>query len=99
MKYVDICVAYTSLRSDGIMASKAVTAKLKDGNQTDYEGFSIMERPARNDFTFTNITLIAPLCRGYIHYLFSIPKETADSDSPLTVQLSIDGRNYFYQVR
>ena len=43
--------------------------------------------------------MIAPLTTEYIHYLFEVPEEIADTTESIVVSFLIDGNLYDYTVR
>ena len=97
--YVDVCVAYKNLSSSARQADEALSASLLYGGKYQYSGFSIIEEDNRGDFTYSNITSIAPLTTGYIHYLFDVPDEVTQTNKSIEVTISISGSDYVYTVQ
>lgn len=97
--YVDVCWAYCNTSGSNVGASDVISARLKYADKYDYSGFSIIEDDSRGDFTYTNITSIAPLTTEYVHYLFEVPAEVADSTDSIIVSFTVDGNSYTYTVR
>lgn len=97
--YVDICFAYKNTSSSSISADDVFSAKLKYAEKYEYTGFSMIEENSRSDFTYTNITSVAPLTTEYIHYLFEVPEEVKTSTDSVVVTFTIDGNTYTYNVR
>ncbi len=97
--YVDICVAYKNLCTKDRAADEIINATLVYGGKYQYNGFSIIEEDSRGDFTYSNITSIAPLSTEYLHYLFEVPAEVENSDGALAILLNIEGNPYTVIVR
>lgn len=97
--YVDLCVAYKNLDTSDQAADEAMNATLIYGGKYKYDGFSIIEEESRSDFTYSNITSIAPLSTEYLHYLFAVPEEIGDSEGALSIILNIEGNQYSVVVR
>ncbi len=97
--YVDFCLAYKNTSGKNVDADSVVSANLKYANKYEYTGFSIIEEDNRSDFTYSNITSIAPLSTEYMHYLFAIPDDVVNSSDSIEISFSIDGNEYTYNVR
>ena len=97
--YVDFCVAYKNTSSSNVGADDVLSAKLTYAGKYEYGGFSMIEEESRSDFTYSNITSIAPLSTEYVHYLFEVPEEVANSSETVEISFSIDGNSYTYTVR
>lgn len=97
--YVDICFAYKNTSGKNVRADGVISAKLKYANKYDYSGFSMIEEDSRGDFTYSNITSIAPLSTEYIHYLFEVPEEVQNSTESIVITFSISGNTYTYAAR
>lgn len=97
--YVDFCVGYKNISNRSVGADDVISAKLKYADKYDYTGFSMIEEDNRSDFTYSNITGIAPLNTEYIHYLFSVPEEVETSGDTIVISFRIDGNDYTYTVR
>ncbi len=97
--YVDVCVAYQNLGTTGCRADGLFSASLLYGGKYSYTGFSIIEESGRGDFTYSNITDIAPLTTGYVHYLFEVPAEVTQTNRSVEVTLSTGGNDYIYTVQ
>lgn len=96
---MDVCLAYKNMRTEDAEASGTVSAKLKYSGKHEYSGFSIIETGSRGSFTSTTGKMIAPLTTEYIHYLFEVPEEIADTTESIVVSFLIDGNLYDYTVR
>lgn len=97
--YVDFCVAYKNWKPKNVGADNVISAKLTYAGKYEYSGFSIIEEESRGDFTYSNITSIAPLCTEYLHYLFEVPAEAAATSEPVIITFTIGGNTYTYTVR
>ena len=97
--YVDFCVGYKNWKQKAIGADDAMSALLTYAGKYEYTGFSMIEKDSRGDFTYSNITGIAPLCTEYLHYLFEVPSEVESSSEKIEIEFTIAGNTYTYQVR
>lgn len=97
--YVDFCIAYKNLQSSDKAADEVMGAKLTYAGKYEYAGFSMIEEDGRGDFTYSNITSIAPLNTEYVHYLFEVPAEVETSTDPIAITFMINGNTYTYTVR
>ena len=97
--YVDICVSYKNLATKNRSADEIINATLIYGGKYQYNAFSMIEEDNRGDFTYSNITSIAPLSQEYLHYLFEVPAEVETSDGALTILLKVEGNPYSVTVR
>lgn len=97
--YVDVCFAYKNMSENDIGADNTISAELVYADKYKYSGFSIIEESSRSNFTYTNITTIAPLTTEFIHYLFELPATAKSSDDTIKIAFSIDGNTYVYKVR
>lgn len=97
--FVDVCFAYRNMGTENIQADEAISAKIKYANKDVYTGFSMIECENRTRFTYADITSIAPLTTEYIHYLFEVPEEIAETTESIVVSFLIDGNLYDYTVR
>ena len=96
--YVNICIAYKNTDTRNIDADDTVSATMIYDGKYEYTGFSMIEEDNRSDFTYSNITSIAPLSTEYVHYLFSVPEEVETSGKSIEIELTIDGKDYTYVV-
>ena len=100
MTYLDVAVSVKNLRTTARTADEFATAKAICGAGYEYTGFSIIEESGGGDFTYTNITNVAPLETAILHYLISIPNElAADESVPITLELTMLDCEYVLQVR
>lgn len=97
--FVDVCFAYKNTRSNKIGADDVISAKLKYAGKYTYTGATMIEEDSRSNFTYSNITSIAPLSTEYIHYLFAVPEELRASNEPIEITFTIDGNTYTYKAR
>lgn len=100
MTYLDVAVSVKNLRTTARTADEFGTAKAVCGAGYEYTGFSIIEENGGGNFTYTNITNIAPLETAVLHYLISIPNELADDASvPISLELTMLDCDYVLTVR
>lgn len=97
--YVDFCVAYKNWKSKSVDADEVLSATLTYAEKYEYNGFSMIEEDGRSDFTYANITKIAPLSTEYVHYLFEVPEEVESSGDAIEIAFTIGGNSYSYQMR
>lgn len=97
--YVDFCVAYKNMASGNIEADETVSGKLTYADKYEFTGFSMIEEDSRSDFTYSSITSIAPLTTEYVHYLFEVPEEVANSNLSIVLKMNIGGIDYKVIVR
>jgi hypothetical protein len=97
--YVDFCVAYKNTTSGDVGADEVVSGQLIYADKYTYNGFSIIEEDSRSNFTYANITNIAPLSTEYVHYLFEVPEEVESSNLGIKLEMSIGGSKYNVVVR
>lgn len=97
--YVDVCVAYKNLSNTVIQADEILDAVLIYGGTYSYTGVSIAEEHDRSDFTYSNITSIAPQSTQYVHFLFQVPEEIASSQGALIAALETEDETYYIPIR
>ena len=76
-----------------------MSAMLTYAGKYEYTGFSMIEESNRGDFTYSNITSIAPLTTEYLHYLCEVPAEAETSSEAIEIEFVIGGNTYSYKVR
>lgn len=97
--YVDFCVGFKNWKYSSVGADDVMSAKLTYAGKYEYKGFSIIEENNRSNFTYSNITNIAPLTTEYLHYLFEVPEEAGSSSEPIEIEFVIGGNTYSYKVQ
>ena len=98
--YIDICIQYKNLSNDNIEADEIINgAKLYYNEKYEYTGFTIIEEDNRSDFTYANITSVAPLTTEYLHYLVSVPEEVGNDNLPIKFNFGIGNNTYIYNLR
>lgn len=97
--YVDICFEFKNWKESKVGADDLFAAELTYDGNYKYKGFAIIEEENRGDFTYANITSIAPLTKEYVHMLFEVPEEVGNSDKAVDIAFTIYGNNYSYKVR
>ena len=97
-QYLDLKIDYKNLEASGISADEAASAKIKYAGKYEYTSFSVIE-DGDGDFTYSNITEIAPLTVGKMHYLFDIPDEVANGTDSIVATISVKGNTYEFSIR
>lgn len=97
-KYLEIVYDYKNLATNDIRADKTSSIKIKYDNKYEYSGFNIIEDD-KKDFTYSNITSIAPLSTGTLHYLIEIPDEVADGSGTITATITCGSNKYDINLR
>lgn len=97
--YVDVCFSYKNMGTENAEAGNIVSAKLKYSGKYEYSGFPVIETRSRSSLGNTTGEMIAPLTTEYIHYLFEVPEEIADTTESIVVSFLVDGNLYDYTVR
>lgn len=97
-QYLEVKYNYKNLNSTEVEADKIVSMKMKYDNKYEYTGFSVIE-DSSSDFTYANITNIAPLTTGKLHYLFDVPDEVAKSDKSIVVIVNCGNEEYEIKIR
>ena len=97
--YIDFCVGYKNWKTKDVGSDDVMSAVLTYGGKYEYTGFSVAEGSNRSDFTYSNITSVAPLAMEYLHYLFEVPEEVENSSEAVEIKFTIDGNTYSYKVR
>lgn len=96
-KYVDVVLTYKNLAPKGVVAADFIDGLLIYNDKYEYEGFMAVETDNRS--SFDSYYKIAPLCTEYIHYLFEVPDEVANSNESLVALLNIHDTEYKVVVR
>ncbi len=97
-QYLEVKYNYKNLSENNVGADDVVTMTIKYDNKYEYTGFSVIE-DSDSDFTYTNITNIAPLTTGKLHYLFDIPDEVANSSSSIVATIKCGSDTYIINLR
>ena len=82
-----------------VEADDVVGGTITYADEYEYNGFSIVEEQNRGSFTYSNITEISPLAKEYIHLLFEIPKEAAESNEEIIASIVVGKDIYKYKIR
>ncbi len=97
-QYLDIRYEYKNLDSVEQRSDKVLSMKIKFNDKYEYTGFCIIEKDD-GDFTYSNITSIAPLTTGNMHYLFDVPDEVANSEGAVVATLTVGNEVYEVKIR
>lgn len=97
-QYLDLKLNYKNLEATGISADEIASAKIKYAGKYEYTSFSVIE-DSDGDFTYANITDVAPLTVGKMHYLFEIPDEVANGTESIVATIIVKGNTYEFVIR
>ena len=97
-QYLDLKIDYKNLDATGISADEIASAKIKYAGKYEYTSFSVIE-DSDGDFTYSNITNVAPLTVGKMHYLFDVPDEVVDSMESIVATIVVKGDTYEFVIR
>lgn len=97
-QYLEIKYNYKNLGQSNVTADDVVSMTIKYDEKYDYTGFCIIE-DEDNDFTYANITSIAPLTTGKLHYLFDVPDEVANSSGSIVATIKCGTDKYEIKLR
>lgn len=90
--YVHAVFHVKNLGGQSLRADRVLDLELTYDGKYKYTGFSTMESDGGSDFTYTNISSIAPLTSRVMHYLIEVPKEVQDSGKSLSYTLTLDNK-------
>lgn len=97
-QYLELKYNYKNLATAGVEADEISSIKIKYANQYEYTGFAVIE-DSDGDFTYANITDIAPLTVGKMHYLFDIPDEVANGTESIVATMTVGNDTYEIKIR
>ncbi len=96
--YLDIVVAYKNLEGSGKPANEVGRIIVLYDGKYEYTSFSTIEKQGGSDFTYTNITDIAPLTTGVLHFICEVPVEVRDSGKPIIATINISKHSYKLRI-
>lgn len=97
--YVYVNASIKNKKKMSVDCDTVYTATVDYNDGYTYDGFQIAN-DYDGDFTYSNITEIAPLQTLGVHSLISCPEEVESSDAPLFVTIKIrGGEEYKYTIR
>jgi hypothetical protein len=97
--YIDVVIEYKNTGTSSAEADEIVNGKLTYRDVYTYSGFEIIEEDNRSDFTYANITDIAPLTTEYLHYLFEVPSSVKSDNGKLEATLIFGDKSFDLIVR
>ncbi len=97
-QYLEIVFDYKNLTANSLRADKISSIKIKYNDKYEYTGFAVIE-DGEGDFTYSNITSIAPLSTGKMHYLIEVPNEVANDTSSIVATITCDQDSYQLKIR
>ena len=98
MNIVEVKYDYKNLEESNDIKKKTASMTIKYDNKYEYTGFCVIE-DADSDFTYANITNIAPLTIGKLHYLFDIPDEVAYGNGSIVATIKCGSDTYEIVLR
>lgn len=97
-QYLEIKYDYKNLGESNVRADNIASMTIKYDNKYEYTGFCVIE-DTDSDFTYANITDIAPLTTGKLHYLFDIPDEVANGEGSIVAKIKCGNDAYEIVLR
>ena len=97
-QYLEVKYDYKNLGESNIRADNTISMTIKYDNKYEYTGFSVIEDDD-GDFTYSNITNIAPLTTGKMHYLFDIPDEVVNGEGNIVAKIKCGSDTYEIVLR
>lgn len=97
-QYLEIVYDYKNLGTSDVRADKVSSIKIKYNDKYDYSGFAVIE-DSDGDFTYSNITSIAALSTGRMHYLIEVPDEVANDTAPIMATVKCGQDTYQLNIR
>ncbi len=97
-QYLEVKYNYKNLGESGVTADDIATMTIKYDNKYEYTGFSVIE-DSDSDFTYANITDIAPLTTGKLHYLFDVPDEVVNGSGSIIATIKCGSDTYEITLR
>lgn len=96
-QYVDVTFTYKNLAAKGINSEDIIDGLLVFREKYEYDGFATVETDRRSYFSRYHV--IDPLCTEYLHYLFEVPDEVANSEDSLVANFKIHNMEYKVTIR
>lgn len=97
-QYLEVKYDYKNLGESNVRADNIASMTIKYDNKYEYTGFCVIE-DTDSDFTYANITNIAPLTTGKLHYLFDIPDEVANGEGSIVAKIKCGSDTYEIVLR
>ncbi|MBR2744738.1 MAG: hypothetical protein IKE01_05545 [Clostridia bacterium] len=92
-QYLEMKYDYKNLQESNVRADSITSITIKYDNKYEYTGFCVIE-DKDGSFTYANITNIAPLTTGKLHYLFDIPDEVANGEGSIVAKINCGSDTY-----
>lgn len=96
---VDVGFTFKNIGTHPVTCDTIISANLVYANKYVYDGFIVCEDDNISGMAAPHVTSIAPLTTEYVHYLFEVPDEVAESDESLVIEFEIRDIKYSYIVR
>lgn len=97
-QYLEVKYNYKNLTESNVRADNIASMTIKYDNKYEYTGFCVIE-DTDSDFTYANITNIAPLTTGKMHYLFDLPDEVVNGEGSIIATIKCGNDTYEIVVR
>ena len=97
-QYLEVKYDYKNLGESNVRADNIASMTIKYDNKYEYTGFCVIE-DTDSDFTYANITNIAPLTTGKLHYLFDVPDEVVNGEGSIVAKIKCGSDTYEIVLR
>lgn len=97
-QYLEIVFDYKNLTASDVRADKISSIKIKYNDKYEYSGFAVIE-DSDGDFTYSNITSIAALSTGKMHYLIEVPDEVVNDTASIVATIKCGQDDYKLNIR
>lgn len=97
-QYLEIVFDYKNLTTSVVRADNISSIKIKYNDKYEYSGFAVIE-DSDGDFTYANITSIAALSTGKMHYLIEVPDEVAKDTGSIVATVKCGQDEYKLNIR
>lgn len=94
-QYLEVKYNYKNLAESNVRSDNILSMTIKYDNKYEYTGFCVIEDD-ESDFTYANITNIAPLTTGKLHYLFDLPDDVVNGEGSIVATLK--SGNDIYEI-
>ncbi|MBP1988737.1 hypothetical protein [Paenibacillus eucommiae] len=91
--YVHNVFHVKNLGGTSISADEIMNVKIMYDGKYEYTGFSTIEEDGGSELSYSNITFIAPLTSGKLHFLTEVPLEVKTSGKSVEVVVTANGNS------
>jgi hypothetical protein len=92
--FFDTIVSIKNLQTSDLTADNVGSVTIIYNEIYKYKTFATIEENGGSNFTYADITSIAPLTTATIHYLAEVPAELENSNSPIAIIFTVNGIDY-----